>query len=59
MTSAKGMPSLRALALKLRLTILNKRNAVALDEENAEKESEIVEATEEVPDTDARYVFMT
>ena len=50
---------LAALALKPRLVALNKRNAAALDEEQAEKESDVAEATEEVPDTDIRYVFMT
>ncbi len=50
---------LAALALKLRLVALNKRNAAALDEEQADKESDAMDATEEVPDTDIRYVFMT
>ncbi|KAJ3529049.1 hypothetical protein NM688_g7910 [Phlebia brevispora] len=56
---------LAALALKLRLTMLNRRNAAALGRTSAEAEAEKDDdegeaaATEEVPDTDVRYVFMT
>ena len=51
---------LAAFALRQRLVMLNKRNAAFLANQSVEeKEDEEPTRSEEVADTDPRYVFMT
>ncbi len=53
------MAFITAFILRTRLSMLNKRNAMKLQEMSAE-EKELEEGPAgEIPDTDPRYVFMT